>query len=340
MQIRHGGSNGAVALTLMFVMFGMSLLVPLTANAFIVTVTVQTYPRGGFSDFNLITNFPVTVTFAVHHPITGAVYNWQFGDGANSTQSNPIHTYQTACVYDIEVQMTDPNGTVTSGGLVFGAFVAKGHPGAVALCPPKGTGGFTSVDLAGGFYVPSATVMVTLDGTNIGTVTADRGGDWVMNVTGDFPPEPNDTQLTFTTSPSSQNATFTTVEGISASPSSGSPGGSVVVSGRSYPAGTDVSVDLGGVSLGTVLTDNNGSFQQSFAVPYDAPLTAAGTYPYATFPQILGSQANFTSTGGTQITNILSSDWSLLLLLILILLMLILIYIYVRRRRKRGPAEE
>lgn len=47
------------------------------------------------------------------------------------------------------------------------------------------------------------------------------------------------------------------------------------------------------------MADENGSFLSTFGIPFVSPLTQAGTYPYTTFPPILGSQADFASAGVT-----------------------------------------
>jgi hypothetical protein len=218
--------------------------------------------------------------------------------------------------------------------LVLGAFDERGHPGgALAVCPPEGTAGFIPVELAGGYFSAYQKVNVMMNGTSIATETADRGGNWILNVSGFVAPLPdglpNGTQFTFTTSPPSLTSPFTTVEGIRASPGSGAPGTSVLVEGRSYPSYSSVLVYLGGASLGTAQADIDGSFQMQAKVPFVSPLIFTGTYSYSTFPAILGSGASFVSAGG--LVTLFSSWWWWLLLIILILIIAYL----VRRRMKR-----
>ena len=38
-------------------------------------------------------------------------FNWDFGDGANSTEKNPVHTYSTAGIYTFNLTVTNENGT-------------------------------------------------------------------------------------------------------------------------------------------------------------------------------------------------------------------------------------
>ncbi|MDX2245624.1 MAG: PKD domain-containing protein [Bacteroidia bacterium] len=54
---------------------------------------------------------PFSVTFnSTVAPAGAYTYLWDFGDGATSSQSNPIHTYNTAGNYTIVLIATDPNG--------------------------------------------------------------------------------------------------------------------------------------------------------------------------------------------------------------------------------------
>jgi len=328
---------------------GASLFVPGT-NAVKVNIAVATSPKGVSSDFNYLTTFPATVSFSVTvgSAPSGSIFLWQFGDGTNSTDATPTHVYAAPCVYDADVQVTAPNGSLASGGVVIGAFDVKGpRGGALAVCPPQGTAGLIQVELAGGFFAAYGSVNVTMDGASIATVTADRGGDWVLNVSGFLAstPQPSGFQYSFTTSPPSLTRAFTTLEGISASPGLGAPGDSVIVQGRSYPAYSAVQVSLGGVALGVVGTDGNGSFVTGFQIPYASPLTTAGTYPYATIPQILGTPANFGSKGATVIVAVTSSWWSWwwLVLVVLIVVAAFLAWLWLKRRGApqaggRGPS--
>jgi hypothetical protein len=182
-----------------------------------------------------------------------------------------------------------------------------------------------------------------MDGASIATVTADRGGNWILNVSQFLTPQQNGTRYTFATSPPSLTSVFTTLEGITAAPASGAPGDSVLVDGLSYPSNSTVQVYLGGASLGTALTYNNGSFNQSFTVPDVLPLTNAGTYSYTTLPQILGSQASFVSTGATTVVVSSSSWWWLLPLIAVVIVLAIAVVILLlwrTRRRREPPVDE
>jgi hypothetical protein len=330
----------AAGILVILAILGSTLLVPAATAVVPLGVKLGVTLKGTEINYlSLVTPLPRTVDFAVNNSVAGATFFWQFGDGSNSTGSSPTHTYDTSCVYNVEVQMKVSNGSVESGELVFGAFAATGPSGrALAICPPQGTAGFIPVELAGGFFQAYQQVSIMLNGTVIGTATAGKGRDWVFDVTSSLASYPNDTKYPFTTSPASLTADFTTVEGIRATPTSGAPGTSVQITGRSYPPYQSVLVYLGGASLGTAQTDGTGSFLMQVQIPFVSPLTSASTYPYTTFPAIIGSQANFASAGA--LGAVFSSWWWWLLLIIVVL---IAAYLVRRRMRRRvvspGPDE-
>ncbi|MCF8246677.1 MAG: PKD domain-containing protein [Saprospiraceae bacterium] len=54
-------------------------------------------------------------TFTFTNTSTGAdSYSWDFGDGATSTQADPVHTYATAGVYTVKMTATNANGIAVS----------------------------------------------------------------------------------------------------------------------------------------------------------------------------------------------------------------------------------
>lgn len=174
---------------------GATSFLPATTAA-IVKVTIITTPKGGSIDFNLVTTFPMSLGFSVKSSSAGSTFLWEFGDGTNSSQTAPTHTFDAPCVYDVQVQVTASNGSVTSGGLVLGAFSAgeKGKSGgALSVCPPQGTAGFIPVVLAGGYFLANQKVNVTMDGASITTVTADRGETGSSTSAGSSRPRPSPT---------------------------------------------------------------------------------------------------------------------------------------------------
>jgi hypothetical protein len=313
----------------MCALLGATLFVPATTAAG-VTIKLGVALKGEEIDhLNLVTSFPRTVSLAVNNSAPGATFFWQFGDGSNSTSPAPTHTFVTSCVYDVQVQERISNGSVARGELVFGAFDTTGQSGrTLAVCPPQGTEGLIPVELAGSYFTARQSINVTMNGTSIAVVTADSGGDWILNVTGFLTPEPNGTQYAFATTPPSLTSVFTTLEGIRARPVSGAPGDSVTVEGRSYLSNSPTLVYLGNVNLGTAYTDGNGSFVTTFGIPSTYPLILPGTYQYTTTPPILGSHASFASAGA--LTTVFTWWWVWLLLIALVLVVAYL----VRRRMK------
>ncbi len=67
------------------------------------TVTEPVLPVANFSS-NVTSGYaPLSVQFTdLSKNATG--WNWNFGDGANSTEQNPIHTYSTAGNYTVTLQ--------------------------------------------------------------------------------------------------------------------------------------------------------------------------------------------------------------------------------------------
>ena len=59
-------------------------------------------------------NFTVSATDSDGDPLT---YNWDFGDGATSTEQNPVHHYSTANTYTVIVTVSDGRGGAASGNL-------------------------------------------------------------------------------------------------------------------------------------------------------------------------------------------------------------------------------
>jgi PKD repeat protein len=47
------------------------------------------------------------------------VWNWDFGDGLNSTNQNPIHTYSSAGTYNVELTVKNGNRTASKEATIF-----------------------------------------------------------------------------------------------------------------------------------------------------------------------------------------------------------------------------
>jgi len=331
LQVFARGSRPFVVAILLFALLGSILFVPPTDS---VTINVKlTVSKGAQSNTfdQVFGKFPITVGFSVNNSVAGASYFWQFGDGTNSSNPAPFHVFNSPCMYEVQVRTTAPgNGTVLTGTLLFGAFGQTGV--SLLICPTQGTAGITPVVLGGAYFPVNRAINVTMDGELIAKVKSNNGGNWVLDLSSILAnnPEPNGTVYNFGTYPSRGSISFTTIEGISASPGAGAPGGSVSVVGRSYPPNSRVFVYLGGPSLGAADTDGNGSFSSAFGVPFSPPLIFSGSYQYSTVPAILGSQAAFRSSGAIGTGTQFWWWW----ILVIIAIILIIIYI-VRRSRKR-----
>jgi len=53
---------------------------------------------------------PLTVQFNDNSE-NAVSFNWDFGDGATSTEKDPIHTYSTAGIYTVNLTVSNENGT-------------------------------------------------------------------------------------------------------------------------------------------------------------------------------------------------------------------------------------
>jgi YVTN family beta-propeller protein len=74
------------------------------------TVTEPVLPIANFSTNVTSGSTPLSVQFTdLSKNTTG--WNWNFGDGANSTQRNPMHTYSTASNYTVVLTVSNVNGT-------------------------------------------------------------------------------------------------------------------------------------------------------------------------------------------------------------------------------------
>jgi len=335
--IPKGFNSVALTITLL-VLLGAASFVP-PANSQTIRVVIDLSSGRGVSNFTLLSKFPMTVTFSTKGAATGSTFFWEFGDGTNSTDPAPIHTYDWPCVYDVTVRVTGSGGAVANNGVVLGGFDQKApRGGALAVCPPSGTAGLSDVSLAGAYFSAGSNVSVMMNGAPLGSLKSDSGGAWILNITGSLVSGPNGSLYSFATFPASLTREFTTVEGIRVTPTSGAPGTTVTVTGSSYPADASVGVSLGNVSIGTAQTDGSGSFQAQFVIPATPPLTVAGTYAFTTDPPILGTSASFTSSGAVTPPPFSPTSlpllWLIAILVIVVLVIIIIILLWRGRRRR------
>lgn len=302
-----------------------------------ISITAEASFKGITSlNFSARVSFPATVVFSVRSPPVGAVYLWEFGDGTNSTDAVPTHTFNAPSVYPVTFTVTAGNGSVARGLIYLGLFGST-PASAIATFPTSGATGFTSVELSGAFFSTSKQVKVLMNGTLLTTVTSNAGGLWLYNVTSSLPDSPNGTKFIFTTSPPSTTTVFTALEEIRATPSYGGTGSAVLVTGMSYPADSDVMVYVGGASLGSAITDGTGTFVQSFQVPGVAPLTSGGLFHYSTIPPLYGPSGSLSLTASSLLSGPFSfSLWWLVIAFVVITAVLV-VRSWRQRRREYQP---
>jgi len=329
----------ALAVALLLALSVSAAITPAKANVQTLNVTITASEKGEFGSLDLVeTVYPVTIHFSLQSSLAATSYLWEFGTGANSTVESPTYSYTQGCLYDVSVDVTLTNGTTASGRVVIGMFDGRGPSGSIDVCPQEGTLGFVPVELTGGFFSPKENVTIVMNGTNLVNVTTDNLGHFALNLNGTLsPPYVNGTTWVFTTNPPSLSRSFTTVEGIRASPPLGLPGTTVVVTGHSYSANGIIMVYMAGVYLGTATADGNGTFALAAKVPATPPLTGIGTYAYTTDPPIAaaGTHANFYITGNTISAQVLSWWW-----LIPLVILIIVVAWYVRRKLKQRSERE
>jgi PKD repeat protein len=299
---------------------------------------VTAIPGGATQVIEETSLIPITISFSAKSSSGTAPfsYYWNFGDGTTSTSALVVHTFPVNCAYDVHLQATDAKGSVTSKDVLLELFSSEYSANSTVVCPVAGTAGLGDVWYEGGNASGNERLQVLVDGAQVASPVAGRDGFWASQIGGDLPPEPNGSSYTISVLPLNRSEVFVTVEGIAASPTSGVPGDSVTVLGRSYPASTSVSVYLGGVQIGKAQSDAYGSFNATFTIPAASPLTSMGTYQFTTSPQAIGAQAYFAITSNTTVpppsTSITSGmiPW---LLIVIAALVCFILYTYMRRSR-------
>lgn len=58
--------------------------------------------------------FTDATTKVASDPASSNTYYWTFGDGGNSTDKNPVHTYATSGDFTVTLQVTDNLGCISS----------------------------------------------------------------------------------------------------------------------------------------------------------------------------------------------------------------------------------
>ena len=84
------------------------------SNYITVAGTPSQMPVAAFSASPTSGNAPLNVTFADSSTGSPTAWNWNFGDGATSTQKNPVHTYSSAGNYTVTLTVTNAAGSNTA----------------------------------------------------------------------------------------------------------------------------------------------------------------------------------------------------------------------------------
>jgi uncharacterized protein (TIGR02145 family) len=97
-----------------------------TKNNFITVNAAGSAPVAAFTGSPTSGTAPLTVSFTDQSTNSPTNWQWNFGDGNNSSQQNPQHTYQNAGTYTVQLTVANNHGsnshtknnyiTVTSGG--------------------------------------------------------------------------------------------------------------------------------------------------------------------------------------------------------------------------------
>jgi len=80
-------------------------------------------------------DIPLTVKFFDTSYNRPAEWHWDFGDGSNSTEKNPTHTYITAGSFPVTLRLSNNFG---SDGLTKTAYITASEPAPVQPAPPAG----------------------------------------------------------------------------------------------------------------------------------------------------------------------------------------------------------
>ncbi|MEW6511989.1 MAG: PKD domain-containing protein [Bacteroidota bacterium] len=84
---------------------------PAVDNGQIFTGKLHAHPA--FDARNIAGSAPLVVSFTNRSWEGARSYAWDFGDGGNSTEKDPVHTYLTPGGYSVTLTVTGPAGTVT-----------------------------------------------------------------------------------------------------------------------------------------------------------------------------------------------------------------------------------
>ena len=82
----------------------------LTKTGYIAVSSTLNIPVSKFSASSTSGKVPFTVSFTDQSTGSPASWKWTFGDGGNSTEKNPVHTYNEAGLYSVKLTVSNANG--------------------------------------------------------------------------------------------------------------------------------------------------------------------------------------------------------------------------------------
>jgi YVTN family beta-propeller protein len=83
----------------------------LTKSSYIAVSSVLAAPAASFSASPISGRAPLTVGFADQSTGLPNSWKWDFGDGSNSTEKNPVHTYNESGLYSVKLAVSNSNGS-------------------------------------------------------------------------------------------------------------------------------------------------------------------------------------------------------------------------------------
>lgn len=102
---------------------------------------LQNSPAAPFTGSPRVGSVPLTVNFDDLNP-TAITRSWTFGDGDVSGDEDPVHVYNTPGMYDVSLEVTDPNGTAQKIKKYFICATADTLYGQFAIVPAIATDSF------------------------------------------------------------------------------------------------------------------------------------------------------------------------------------------------------
>ncbi len=154
--------------------------------------TVPSGPTAAFTGTPTSGDYPLSVQFTDQSTGTPTSWSWTFGDGGTSTAQNPSYTYTAAGSYSVALTVANGDGsdTLTRSGYI--TVTEPGSGGSTMYVSAISVGrktagpninGLCSVTMVddGGAPVASATVTVSYDGPNSGTLSALTGSTGVAS---------------------------------------------------------------------------------------------------------------------------------------------------------------